>query len=161
MNPAQLLLGTSQGVLATSAAVLILRLFVGAAFVVHGAPKLFGAGRGDMRKAMSQLLGIPGALFDLTALLEFLGGIMLVIGLLTRLVAALFVIEMMMTTISYITKLYNAPLPRGWTEQFFKATRGYMFGWEFDSVLLAASAAIAILGPGLFSIDRIILAVVA
>ncbi len=61
------------------------------------------------------------------------------------------------TTILYITKLYYAPIPRGYTEPMFKATRGYMFGWELDSVLLASGLAIAIIGPGTLSIDSLVL----
>ncbi|MGC8570431.1 MAG: DoxX family protein [Caldivirga sp.] len=157
MNELQLLLGTSQGLVVSSIAALVLRVFVGVDFMVHGSPKLFGPGRRDMRTGMSQLLGIPGILFDLTGLLEFIGGLALLLGLLTRIAALLLAIEMVITTILNITKLYNAPLPRGWTEQAFKATRGYMFGWELDALLLASCITIVLIGPGLLSIDHLIL----
>jgi putative oxidoreductase len=101
-------------------------------------------------------LGIPGLLFDLVGLLELLGGLALVIGFLTRIAAALLALEMIGTTIFYITKYYKAPLPRGFAEPMFKATKGYMFGWELDTVLLASCIAIVLIGPGIFSIDIIV-----
>jgi uncharacterized membrane protein YphA (DoxX/SURF4 family) len=136
-------------------AAIIIRVFVGALMIIHGYPKLFGPSRKMMRDNMKQL-GIPGFLFDIAGLLEFIGGIALIFGFLTRIAALLFAIEMIGTTIIYITKLYNAPIPRGYIEPMFKATKGYIGGWELDTVILAASIAILIIGPGIFSIDYII-----
>jgi uncharacterized membrane protein YphA (DoxX/SURF4 family) len=136
-------------------AAIIIRVFVGALMIIHGYPKLFGPSRKMMRDNMNQL-GIPGFLFDIAGLLEFIGGIALIFGFLTRIAALLFAIEMIGTTIIYITKLYNAPIPRGYIEPMFKATKGYIGGWELDTVILAASIAILIIGPGIFSIDYII-----
>lgn len=136
-------------------AAIIIRVFVGALMIIHGYPKLFGPSRKMMRDNMKQL-GIPGFLFDIAGLLEFIGGIALIFGFLTRIAALLFAIEMIGTTIINITKLYNAPIPRGYIEPIFKATKGYIGGWELDTVILAASIAILIIGPGIFSIDYII-----
>jgi uncharacterized membrane protein YphA (DoxX/SURF4 family) len=136
-------------------AAIIIRVFVGALMIIHGYPKLFGPSRKMMRDNMKQL-GIPGFLFDIAGLLEFIGGIALIFGFLTRIAALLFAIEMIGTTIINITKLYNAPIPRGYIEPMFKATKGYIGGWELDTVILAASIAILIIGPGIFSIDYII-----
>jgi putative oxidoreductase len=152
----QLLLGTSNEILFLSVATLFLRIFVGILFIIHGMPKLFNRDARKMMRDSFKSFGIPYALFDLVALLEFLGGIALLIGLLTKIVSLLFVLEMIGTTILNITKLYNAPMPRGALEPMFKATRGYMFGWELDTVLLASSFAIFLIGPGIFSIDNII-----
>lgn len=152
-----MIFGSYIDTIAVSIAILILRVFVGALFIVHGAPKLYGPARKQMRDSMKQL-GIPGPLFDLVGLLEFLGGIALIIGFLTRIAASLLALEMLGTTILTLTKLYYAPIPRGYAEPMFKATRGYMFGWELDSVLLASGLAIAIIGPGALSIDSLVLA---
>jgi len=150
-----MIFSTIQDMVYISIASLVLRIFVGALFIVHGLPKLAGQWRKPMRDGMSQL-GIPGLLFDLVGLLELLGGLALVIGFLTRIAAALLALEMIGTTILYITKLYKAPLPRGFAEPMFKATKGYMFGWELDTVLLASCIAIVLIGPGIFSIDIIV-----
>ena len=150
-----MIFSTIQDMVYISIASLVLRIFVGALFIVHGLPKLAGQWRKPMRDGMSQL-GIPGLLFDLVGLLELLGGLALVIGFLTRIAAALLALEMVGTTILYIAKLYKAPLPRGFAEPMFKATKGYMFGWELDTVLLASCIAIVLIGPGIFSIDIIV-----
>ncbi|MEM2203950.1 MAG: DoxX family protein [Sulfolobales archaeon] len=141
--------------LGASIGVFLIRVFVGILFIVHGAPKIMGPFRKPMRDGMRQI-GIPGVLFDLVGLLEFLGGIALIIGFLTRVAAALLAIEMLSTTILYITSAALKSLPRGFAEPMFKATKGYMFGWELDTVLLASCAALAIIGPGFFSIDNFV-----
>lgn len=152
----QLVFGTSNEVLFLSIAVLFLRIFVGVLFIIHGMPKLFNKDARKMMRDSFKSLGIPYALFDSVALLEFLGGIALLIGLLTKIAGLLFTFEMIGTTILYITKLYNAPMPRGALEPMFKATKGYMFGWELDTVLLASSLTLFLIGPGIFSIDNIV-----
>ncbi len=149
------LLDTYNDIIAISVGLLFLRIFTGSLFLVHGVPKLFGSSRKTMRDSMRQL-GIPGSLFDAVALLEVLGGIALIVGFLTRIAGILFSLEMFSTTILYITKIYYLPIPRGYTEQAFKSTRGYMFGWELDSVLLASSIAISLIGPGILSIDYLL-----
>lgn len=65
----------------------ILRIATGLLFMQHGAQKLFGwFGRDAVQVYVSQL-GVAG-------MLEFFGGLLIVIGLLTRPVAALLFIEM-------------------------------------------------------------------
>lgn len=152
----QLVFGTSNEVLFLSIAVLSLRIFVGVLFIIHGMPKLFNKDARKMMRDSFKSLGIPYTLFDSVALLEFLGGIALIIGLLTKIASLLFTFEMIGTIILYITKLYNAPMPRGALEPMFKATKGYMFGWELDTVLLASSLTLFLIGPGMFSIDNIV-----
>lgn len=133
---------------------LVARIFVGVLFFIHGLPKLAGVGRKEMRGGMAQM-GVPGPLFDLAAILETLGGLALILGFLTRLVSLLFVLEMIGTTILYLTVLYKAPIPRGMMEEGFKRTRGYLTGWELDTVLLGAAILFATFGPGTFSLDSI------
>src|SRR5579875_2937503 len=133
---------------------LIMRIFIGALMVIHGAPKLFGPSRKPMRDNFKQI--IPAFLFDLVGLLEFIGGIALIFGFLTRIAAILFAIEMVGTTILTITKLYNMPIPRGYVEPMFKATKGFVGGWELDVVILASCLALAVIGPGMLSIDYLI-----
>ncbi|MEM4970803.1 MAG: DoxX family protein [Sulfolobales archaeon] len=154
-SPYTAIFSTTQDITYISIAVFFLRIFVGALFIVHGLPKLAGPWRKPMRDGMAQL-GIPGPLFDLVGVLEFLGGLALIIGFLTRIAAALLALEMIGTTIFYIARLYNAPIPRGYAEPMFKATKGYMFGWELDTVLLASCIALALIGPGVFSLDSLV-----
>jgi len=146
----------------TDIASLALRIAVGLLMMVHGLPKLGGPVRPQMRRAMQQL-GIPGALFDLIGLLEFLGGLFLMLGLLTRIVSILFILEMIGTMLLYIAKIGKMTPPPEVLTQMVQASRsfmrGYMAGvggWELDSVILASAIATLVLGGGAFSIDSLI-----
>jgi putative oxidoreductase len=92
------------------AGLLLLRVILGFIMLVHGAPKLFGPARPMMRGGMSQL-GIPPVLFDLVGVLEFLGGILLILGLMTRVVSLLFLLEMIGTISLWLSKLGTFVLP--------------------------------------------------
>jgi len=72
----------------------ILRSFVGVIFMAHGAQKLFGAfGGPDLEGAarfFEQLGFVPGEAWAFTvAIVEFIGGAALLVGLLTRYAALL------------------------------------------------------------------------
>ncbi len=125
-------------------ATLALRVFTGASFLSHGYPKLFGKNRAQNRGFMSQM-GIPGGLFDAVGLLEFLGGIFLILGLLIPIASSLLAIEMLATTLLQISKLRKPPI-----------NSKYVGGYEIDTLLLASSVALFLLGAGLFSIDYLI-----
>src|ERR1041384_4006431 len=92
----------------------ILRVVVGLVFTAHGCQKVFTLGL----PAVSQMfahMGIPAAsvLGPFVALLEFVGGILLVVGLFTRWVALLIAIDMLVE----ILKVHLAGgffLPRGY-----------------------------------------------
>ena len=53
-------------------------------------------------------LGVPRVAFELVTVLAFFGGIFVMLGLLTRLVAAFFIIFMLCTIALYIAKLTEA-----------------------------------------------------
>ena len=91
-------------------ALLALRLALGAIMIAHGAQKAFGGMPRFM--GMLQNLGIPPVLGYLTLAAEFGGGILLVLGLLTR-VAALSI------RYRYVSGHRESPLQE-WTE----GTRG-------------------------------------
>ncbi|GBC69667.1 Putative oxidoreductase CatD [archaeon HR01] len=146
----------------TDLASLAVRIAVGVLMIVHGLPKLAGPARPQMRGMMKQL-GIPAGLFDLVGLLEFLGGLFLLLGLLTRIVSILFILEMIGTTLLYIAKIGKMVPPPEMLTQMVQASRsfmrGYMAGvggWELDTVLLAAAIVTLVLGGGAFSIDALI-----
>ena len=139
----------------TDIASLAVRIAIGSLMMIHGLPKLSGPARPQMREGMKQI-GIPGVLFDLVGVLEFVGGLFLLIGLLTRIVSILFILEMIGNIILYNTVLWKAPIPRGALEQGFKQTHGYLTGWELDKVILASSIVTLILGGGTFSIDTLL-----
>lgn len=116
---------------------LVGRLVLGALFIAHGWPKVR-----DVRKTMEWVkgTGFPrGETFALLfTLLEFLGGIALILGFLTQPVAFLFFLEMMATTIFSKTKL----------------NKKFILGYELDVGYGAFALVLAFLGPGAWSLDR-------
>ncbi|HZD13225.1 MAG TPA: DoxX family protein [Candidatus Binatus sp.] len=120
-------------------AVLILRLFAGLLFIVHGYPKLFGSQR-KMALGFMKSKGMPSWMATFGGVAEFFGGLALILGILTPIIAFLFVLWMISTTWFSKTKLQ-------------KKLQG---GYEFDLTLLAISIAIVLLGSGVFSVDHLI-----
>jgi putative oxidoreductase len=147
--------GTYNNEIFLSIAIFVVRIFVGVLFVIHGFPKLFLPAKNEMKNIFKKI-GVHPVLFDLVGLLEFIGGFALIFGFLTRIAAILFTLEMIGTTLLYVTILWKLPIPRGYAEPMFKATKGYMFGWELDTILIASCFAIALIGPGILSIDYLI-----
>jgi len=117
---------------------LLLRIAVGTLFMVHGYPKLTKARKGtaDWLKSM----GIPGAFAAFAGFAEFFGGLALLVGFLTPLVAVLAALWMLSTT---------------WLAKS-KMKKAYVGGWELDITLVLATLAIALLGPGPVSLDSLL-----
>ncbi len=143
-------------------AFLILRIALGFMMVVHGFPKLFGPARPQMRSGMAQL-GIPPLLFDSVGLLEFLGGIFLIAGFLTRIVALLFALQMIGTIILYVSVLGRwVPPPEIMSQMVAnsrRVMRGFISGvggWEFDLLILCVSILLLTTGAGPISLDAAI-----
>src|SRR5436853_4943468 len=121
------------------AAALVGRIALGAIFLTHGIPKMR-----DLKKPVAFVVGTGwpgGATFAvLFSLLEFFGGIALILGLLTQPVAFLFFLEMVATTIFSKTKLQKK----------------FALGYELDVAYAAFALVLGLLGPGAFSLDRIV-----
>src|SRR5579884_3125206 len=116
--------------LTSNLAILGLRIFGGFSMALHGYPKLFGSKRAQIRE-MIRKGGIPGLLFDLVGILEFVGGVFLVFGLLTTLASGLLALEMIKPPVN----------------------SKFIGGYEVDVLFLAIYLAIFLLGPGAFSVD--------
>jgi putative oxidoreductase len=146
----------------TDIALLVLRVFLGLIMVVHGVPKLIGPARQQMRAGMSQL-GIPAALFDLVGLLEFIGGLALIFGVLTRVASLLFALEMVGTIALYLGKLGKFTPPPEMLQQMVansrRVMRGFIAGvggWEFDLLILGTALLLLTTGAGAFSVDTVL-----
>jgi putative oxidoreductase len=129
----------------------VLRVMVGLAFVAHGAQKLFGAFGGDgltRTAAGFESIGLsPGfALALIVGLTEFVGGLMLIAGALTRYAAVALVAVM-------LGAMWKVHLSNGFFINW-AMTPGRGHGVEYNLVLIAALLCLALGGPGAFSIDH-------
>ena len=121
----------------------ILRVLTGVVFTAHGYQKLFVYGMAGVQGAFTKMgAPMPTITGPLVALLEFCGGIALIIGLLTRLVALGLAIDM-------LGAILIVHLAGG----FFLPA-----GYEFALMLFAASLTLVFSGPGAASVDSIIAA---
>ena len=118
---------------------LILRLAIGTLFIVHGYPKLTAAQRAQ-GGAWMKSMGMPAAIVPFAGVVEFFGGLALILGILTPIVAALSALWMLSTTWLVTTK----------------AKKKYVGGYEIDITLLLAALALALLGSGIYSIDHLL-----
>ncbi len=128
----------------TALGLLILRLVVGLIMVGHGGQKLFGWWGGPGMNGWTQMIqklrirpAQPWAW--VAALAEFGGGILLVLGFLSPL-------GNLAIAGSMLVAIVTVHLSRG-----FWASKG---GYEFNLAILAAVAALALTGPGIYSLDQ-------
>lgn len=115
-------------------ATLILRVVLGITFFVHGLDKFQGGIENTAGWFAS--IGLPGFLAYGVAVIELVGGILLIIGLASRVVSGLLAAVM----IGAILKV--------------KLAAGFLGGYELDLALLAMAAVIAINGSKLLAVDQ-------
>lgn len=128
----------------TSVALLVLRVVLGFILAAHGWQKFFQYTLGGATASFEQM-GVPLAsvVAPAVATLELAGGIALVLGVLTRVAAALLAVDM-------LGALFLVHLSAG----IFVDNGGY----ELVAILAAAAAALVLAGPGAYSVDRFIFA---
>ncbi len=127
----------------TALGLLILRLVVGLILAAHGAQKLFGwwggPGMTGWTQSVQRLRIRPAQPWAwVAALSEFGGGLLLALGLLSPL-GSLAIVGAM------VVAIVTVHLSRG-----FWTNKG---GYEFNLSLIAAAAALALTGPGPYSLD--------
>ena len=109
-----------------------IRIVAGITFVAHGLPKFENiAGT----QGFFGSIGLPPELALPVGLLEVIGGIFLLVGVVTRISAALFIIDM-------IGAIVLVRLPDG-----------FVGGYELESLLIAISVSLLITGPGRISVE--------
>ena len=113
-----------------------LRIIIGITFIIHGLPKLVGVGK---TQGFFGHMGLPPELALPIAILEVVGGIVLIFGILTRITSILFIVEM-------IGAILTA-----------KISKGFVGGYEIDLLLIFIAISLLLSGPGRISIERDIL----
>ena len=120
-------------------ALLLLRVALGIIFIFHGYPKLFTHTRETMQ--MFEHMGFPGYFAYIAGTFEFFGGVMLILGLFTRIAGLLLAGEMAIA-------LWRVHLPQGPITM--------VKNYEFPLVLAMAAFTLAAVGAGLISLDQAI-----
>ncbi|HVB96063.1 MAG TPA: DoxX family protein [Nitrososphaerales archaeon] len=123
---------------------LILRLVTGAGLAIHGYPKAKG-GRVQAGQWMKSM-GIPPVAADLVTVLEFLGGIFLVVGFLTPLVGLFFVIQFGGICLMKRSKMHA---------KFISTEQGKPT-YEIDVLYLLLALVFLFLGAGTYSLDHVL-----
>lgn len=119
---------------------MISRISLGTILLAHGLLKVMVFGvEGTVGYFAS--LGLPSFIAYLTIFGEIAGGIALILGLYTRLAAAL--------SVPILIGATWAQLGNGW---LFSNANG---GWEFLLLLVALSVSVAFQGPGAFAIKHV------
>ena len=113
-----------------------LRIIAGLGFMMHGLPKLL-----DIPGTQNSFtnMGLPPDLAIIIGLLEFIGGLAILLGILTRIAAGLLAIDMIGAILSV------------------KLSKGFIGGYELDLLYLTIMISLMITGPGSFSIEKNIL----
>ena len=109
-----------------------LRILAGITFLAHGLPK-FENIAGTQGFFVS--IGLPPELALPIGLLEVIGGIFLIVGVLTRITAAFLIIDMIGAIV------------------LVKIPDGFVGGYELESLLIAISVSLLLTGPGRLSIE--------
>lgn len=123
---------------------LVIRIALGIIFMAHGMQKLFGAFGGDGIEGTAQFMrsmDVVPALFWawVVALIEFFGGLFVLIGLFTRIASVLLIINMAVA----IALIH-------WRGGFFAGEGGF----EFNLALIAMALSLIFSGPGACALYR-------
>lgn len=113
----------------------ILRFALGAVLVAHGYKKLVGDKSG-FASYLESLKFWPGKFWAwLVTLVEFVGGILLILGLWMQLAALVLAVQFLVIVF------------------YVQRGKSFMGGWEFDFLIFMSLLALLILGPGALSLD--------
>jgi putative oxidoreductase len=113
-----------------------LRIITGIGFMIHGLPKLQ-----DIPNTQNSFMnmGLPPELAIIIGLLEFIGGLAILLGVFTRIAAVLLAINMIGAIL------------------LVKLSKGFIDGYELDLLYLAIMISLILTGPGNLSIEKNVL----
>jgi putative oxidoreductase len=109
-----------------------IRILAGTIFLAHGLPKLENIAK---TQGLFGSIGLSPELALLIGLLEVIGGIFLVVGVVTRISAGLLIIDMIGAI------------------NLVKLTDGFVGGYEFELLLISIAVSLLLTGPGRISIE--------
>jgi len=129
----------------------LLRLALGITFFAHGAQKVLGWWGGSGLSSTMQIfthgMQIPAPLAALAIFAEFLGGIGLLLGLLTRVAAFGIAVNMAVA-------VFLVHLPNGFFMNWYGNQKGE--GFEYHILAIALAAILIARGAGAWSLDRLL-----
>jgi|SRR5579862_1505809 putative oxidoreductase len=129
----------------------IARIVLGIVFFAHGAQMALGwfggAGLQSTMRVFREQLRIPVALALLSVAAEFLGGLGLIVGFLSR-IAALGIAVVMLVALVAVHRKF------GFFMNWFGEKKGH--GIEYHVLVLALSLIVIIKGAGAFSLDQVL-----
>ncbi|WP_313894035.1 DoxX family protein [Psychrobacillus sp.] len=117
----------------------ILRVILGLTFFIHGLSKF----QGGLSNAVGffDSLGIPGFTAYVVAVIELIGGILLILGIGTRIISILFAVIM-------LGAIFSVKISAGFLGN------GQMAGYELELALLAMSIFLSIASSSRFSLGN-------
>ncbi|MDQ3092155.1 MAG: DoxX family protein [Actinomycetota bacterium] len=123
---------------------LVPRVIVGALIALHGFQKLTTVGPAGFGRMALDSLGVPAPVLAgyVVTFVELGGGVLLILGLLTRLAALLLAINLAMAILLVKVKV--------------GVISSMAAGAELDLAYIAAFLALLLMGPGAASLDRLI-----
>src|SRR6202035_3094575 len=129
----------------------IARIVLGVVFFAHGAQMALGwfggAGLQSTVRAFRENLRIPAPLAMLSVAVEFLGGLGLIVGLLSRVAALGIAVVMIVALVAVHGKF-------GFFMNWYGEKKGH--GIEYHILVLALALTVMIKGAGAFSLDQIL-----
>jgi len=120
-------------------AALLLRLALGVMFLAHGLTKLLVFTPAGTAKFFESI-GFAGWMAYPVIAFEVLGGLMLILGIVPRWVAAVAVVQLFVASTVHFGNGWGFASPNG--------------GWEYPIFLVFAAAALALLGDGAFALKH-------
>jgi putative oxidoreductase len=129
----------------------LIRITLGLVFFAHGSQKVLGwfggPGLKETMRTMHEFLGLPTPLALLAVAAEFLGGLGLMVGLLSRIAAAGIVVIMLVAIVMVHGR-------NGLFLNWLGERKGH--GYEYHLLAIALAAEIVVRGSGAASLDRLV-----
>ena len=125
---------------------LVMRLTLGGVMLPHGVQKVFDKGIGATTEGFVKM-GIPAPFALAGALAEFVGAVLLLAGLFTRLAGFMLAVQMAVAAIM----VHRA---NGFYMNWFGDQKGE--GFEYHLLAIGLGVALTLTGGGLASVDRVL-----